>query len=492
MAWFNLPLETSIGAIDSLACKAKNVQPLCYSVDTKKGETMSRLLRHNMEVRVGQNGIVRTEKKNDAEAFGDDMGKERQGKKRSAPLCWEELLHWQNACVVSLESQTEENPSSKSLCETHPVIFHGRKSLQVEKQRGNGADTSHSPSYKLGLESRWVSADRRNVLSSRNKYITSVVIEDYGDGDVVLREKTCSFKGFSESGEKEGHRLHVPKAEGNLVKKVSFKDEKEITEMQSLSVEGEKDTKGGEVGGKVTPIVPKSNDIELSSSMTNVPKVRPKTSTTYRERSRTYNNNFVNARKVQRPLTAPLASPSSPFTHKSPRHCNFIPIKIPTSKDEDKKSALNTTNNSTDSDQIFTEFSESDFLENGEQILSDEKTSISISSDPSLDSIVSGKDGYAPKTRVTSGTCKSAPIVRSSNQNEKRKLLRAKSSTGVERKTHPSASVMESTFSLELRKEVPPAQALTDLRKLIRDDLTQQNRELQLDIQRLYLRKHAE
>lgn len=312
-----------------------------------------------------------------------------------------------------------------------------------------------------------------------------MVIEDYGDGDVALREKTCSFKGFLESGEKEGDRLHVSKTEGTLVKKVSFKDEKEITEMQSLSVEGEKDTKGGEVGGKGTPIVPKSNDIELFSSMT---KVRPKTNTTYRERSRTYNNDFVNARKVQRPLTPQLASPSSPFTHKSPRHCNFIPIKIPTSKDEYKKSTLNTTNNSTDSDQIFTEFSESDFLENGKQILSDEKTSISISSDPSLDSIVSGKDGYAPKTRVTSGTCKSAPIVRSSNQNEKGKLLRAKSSTGVERKTHPSAS----TFSLELREEVPPAQALTDLRKLIRDDLTQQNRELQLDIQRLYLRKHAE
>ena len=102
MAWFNLPLETSFGAIDSHACKAKNVQPLCYSVDTKKGETMSRLLRHDMEVRVGQNGIVRTEKKNDAEAFGDDMGKDRQGKKRCAPLCWEELLHWQNVsiCIV--------------------------------------------------------------------------------------------------------------------------------------------------------------------------------------------------------------------------------------------------------------------------------------------------------------------------------------------------------------------------------------------------------
>ena len=363
----------------------------------------------------------------------------------------------------------------------------------MENQRRKGADTSHSPFYKLGFESRWISADRRNLLSSRNKYITSVVIEDCGDGDVALGEKTCPFEGFSESDKKEGgHRLHVSKTGGNLDKKVSFKDEKEITEVQSLSVEGEKPTKGGEVGGKVTLIVPKSSDIELSSSMTNVPKVRPKTSTTYRERSRTYNNDFVNARKVQRPLTAPLTSPSSPYSRKSACHCNLIPIKIPTSKDEDKKHVLNTTNNSSDSDQIFTEFNESDVLDNGKEILSDEKTSISISSDPSLDSIVSGKDGIEPKTRLTSGTCKSATIVRSSNQHEKRTLLRAKSSTGVERKTHPSASVMDSTFSLELREEVLPAQALTDLRKLIRDDLTQQNRKLELDIQRLYLRKHTE
>lgn len=99
MAWFNLPLETSIGAIDSLACEAKNVQPLCYSVDTKKGETISRLLQHNLEVRVGQNGIVRTEKKIDAETLEDDMGKDRQGKKRTTPLCWEELLHWQNVSI---------------------------------------------------------------------------------------------------------------------------------------------------------------------------------------------------------------------------------------------------------------------------------------------------------------------------------------------------------------------------------------------------------
>lgn len=313
------------------------------------------------------------------------------------------------------------------------------------------------------------------MLSSRNKYITSVEIEDCGDGDVARREKTCPFEGFLESGKKEDHRVAVSKTGGNVVKKVSFKDEKEVTEMLSLSVEGEKDTKKVEVRGRVipvTPIVLKSNDIEVSSSMTSVPKVRPKTSTAYRERSRTYNNDFVDARKLERPLTAPPVSPSSRYTRYSSRHCNLIPIKIPTSKDEDKKNVLNTTNNSTDPDQSFTEFSESE--------------------SPSLDSIVSGKESDVPKKQITFGTCKSAPIVRNSNQNEKRKLFRAKSSTGVERKKHPSASVVESTFSLELREEVPPARALTDLRKLIYDDLTQQNRELQLDIQRLYLKKHAE
>ena len=53
----------------------------------------------------------------------------------------------------------------------------------------------------------------------------------------------------------------------------------------------------------------------------------------------------------------------------------------------------------------------------------------------------------------------------------------------------PPPSVLCSAAPVEMAKNLPPAQALIDLRKQIRDDLAQQNKALELDIQQLYLRK---
>lgn len=100
--WFNLPQETSVGVIDSFACDAKNTTPLCYSINVKKGESVSNLFRHNLEVRVGQNGVVRTEKNREkVPELGDENAK--QGKKRTAPLNWEEQLNWQNVSILLFE-----------------------------------------------------------------------------------------------------------------------------------------------------------------------------------------------------------------------------------------------------------------------------------------------------------------------------------------------------------------------------------------------------
>lgn len=97
-AWFNLPQETSIGVIDSFECEAKNMAPLCYSINVKRGESVPNLLRHNLEVRVGRNGVIRTEKNREkVSELGDDNSK--QGKKRTAPLNWEEQLNWQNVSI---------------------------------------------------------------------------------------------------------------------------------------------------------------------------------------------------------------------------------------------------------------------------------------------------------------------------------------------------------------------------------------------------------
>jgi len=105
------------------------------------------------------------------------------------------------------------------------------------------------------------------------------------------------------------------------------------------------------------------------------------------------------------------------------------------------------------------------------------------------------QDGGAPKKHVSFGVsvCKSAPVSRTVAR-ETEKVPRARSSTPLQRRSYKPSTpvVIESESSLELPKDLPPAQALVALRKKIRDDLAQQNRELQLDIQQLYLRKHSE
>ena len=121
-AWFNLPQETSVGVIDSFACDTKNTTPLCYSINVKKGESVPNLLRHNLEVRVGQNGVVRTEKNREkVPELGDEYA--NQGKKRTAPLNWEEQLNWQNVSIAFF--QTFRCFIIRSLNATEYLFFFG-------------------------------------------------------------------------------------------------------------------------------------------------------------------------------------------------------------------------------------------------------------------------------------------------------------------------------------------------------------------------------
>lgn len=99
-AWFNFPQETSIDVINSFVCDAMNEKPMCYSINVKKGETVPNLLRHNLEVRVGQNGVIRTQRKNDTVMSEVGQGDARQGKKRTAPLSWEEQLQWHDVSIA--------------------------------------------------------------------------------------------------------------------------------------------------------------------------------------------------------------------------------------------------------------------------------------------------------------------------------------------------------------------------------------------------------
>lgn len=99
-AWFNFPQETSVGVINSFVCDAMNEKPMCYSINVKKGETVPNLLRHNLEVRVGQNGVIRTQRKKDTVMSEVCQVDARQGKKRTAPLSWEEQLQWHDVSIA--------------------------------------------------------------------------------------------------------------------------------------------------------------------------------------------------------------------------------------------------------------------------------------------------------------------------------------------------------------------------------------------------------
>lgn len=99
-AWFNFPQETSVGVIDSFVFDTMNEKPVCYSINVKKGETVPNLLQHNMEVSVGQNGVIRTQRKKDTVMSAVCQGDARLGKKRTAPLSWEEQLQWHDVSIA--------------------------------------------------------------------------------------------------------------------------------------------------------------------------------------------------------------------------------------------------------------------------------------------------------------------------------------------------------------------------------------------------------
>ena len=380
----------------------------------------------------------------------------------------------------------------QGLCETHPVVFHEKKSLQ-EKDAKRSEDKNHSPAYKLISESRWVSADRRNVVFCGDKCITFVEIEDTRSGDdaVFSDERKPKTEDCANASDKE--RKLVVNAEDRIPKKVSFEDE-ELVKKKADSIETEKNTRKGEVGkAEIVPVAPKSFDIEKVVAA-DVRKIRAKTSC---GRSRTHDKELTkDVRKLRRPHTAPPAPPSSPRGHRDLRVHNFFPIKIPTSRgEEESNSFLNLKSETNDEKQKIIEFSESSTPEDENLSDSGEEFSIfsveiSRASSPEKDAI---QDGGPPKKSVTFGGCKSAPVSRTVSRQKEVKFPRAKSSTVVQRSpyTPKPPIVVESKSSSELPTDLPPAQALVALRKKIRDDLAQQNRELQLDIQQLYLRKHS-
>lgn len=371
------------------------------------------------------------------------------------------------------------------------MIFHEKKSSQAEKDWKRSEDKNHCPTYKLSLESRWVFADRRNLVSSDDKCITSVELEDARceEAGIVSSYRKPQTENCANHSDEELQR--ISNKEGRSPKKVSFKDGDAVKE-KGISTAKEKEEKAEANKEDVALVLPETDDSD-KTVFANDRKIRPKTSL---ERSRTDDEEMTkDIRKLQRPHTAPLAPPSSPRGLDEPRLHNFFPIRIPTSQgDEENNNCLNIENDTSENEKVISETTtpENQIQSDSEEEFSTFSVEITPGTSPFSKDVL--RDGGTPTKRVTFGGCKSAPVSRTALHHEEVRTARAKSSTAPHRSPYKPTPpvVIESKSSLELPKDLPPAQALVALRKKIRDDLAQQNHELQLDIQQLYLKKHSD
>ena len=369
----------------------------------------------------------------------------------------------------------------QSLCETHPVIFHARKTEQGKDSK-RIEEKIHSPAYKLNLETRWVYPDRRNLLSIRHKCITAVEVEDARSEDVISADSKLS----SQHSVNVTAKSHAPNVEKKVLKRVSFEDEEASSENVVAITEAKRsENKEERKFNELTSVTDESK----KNGCGRVRNIRPKTS---RERTRTNEDELTtDVRKLRRPQTAPPGPPPTPRLQ--------VPIKIPTSEaDMESNSFANSPENQTSEEkQTYLARSVNVTPEEDEWSLTENEEfpafSIEISAGSTRDKIAV-QDGCPPKRVSFKNGPRSAPVSRTSTPHQEAKIPRANSSTAFQRRPtkSPSPVVIVSESSLELPKDLPPAQALVALRKKIREDLEQQNHDLQLDIQQLYLRKHSE
>lgn len=370
----------------------------------------------------------------------------------------------------------------QGLFETHPVIFHERKTERGEDSKGN-EEKIHSPAYKLSLERRWVYPDRRNLVSTRDKCITAVEVEDTRSEDGISADSKISSQ-HAVNATAKGHAKNISE---KVLKSVSFEDG-EANSQEVVDIIEEKRDENKEV----------KTDESKKLGCGSVRKMRPKTS---RERTRTNEDEMMtDVRKLHRPQTAPPGPPPTPRLNAESRFSSCVPIKIPTSEAVmESNSFLNTGNETAEEKQALVERSVSVTPGEAEESLTENEEfpafSIKISAGPTRDK-VAVQNGSLPKRVSFENGPKSAPISRTATPHQQEGTIpqRAKSSTASPRRPYksPSPVVVVSESSLELPKDLPPAQALVALRKKIREDLAQQNRDLQLDIQQLYLRQHTE
>lgn len=517
-SWFNFKPGLDAGRIDSFVCDAMNKKPLCYTVNIREAKSVPKLLRHRMQVRIGTNGLVKMEE-TEREESEEGYDNENCGMKkvRAGPLSWDEQLNWNEACVRTPRSLQNFSSCGEGLCETRPVIFNEVLEPKHEPRPCRLDSNTRTPAFRVYREPRRVTVDPGSYTNSEKSVsITYVGVEDARDSsgeEIVtpLESKEENIISCRRSDSEDADKLDLsrfdiaqmyspandtrkdspkstnestrrPSSLGKLVKKVSFVDEKEkgiSTKELTTKEDLDKDNPPTFTEGRV--LKSESKDLtdvsNLKKKETRVLRKRPQTSTGIRREkpedvpSLTICDSDVNVNhsRPRRPYTAP---PSSPRLVRDKEEIELFEkwlasvknrqvIKIPTST-----------------------------LENGAVSRTPEnerESTVKKCSVESMQSVKSGEETFQNSSRIrVSFGSKSAPPRRSPETPTQERC----SSSQQRFYTPPPPVVVCSESSAELPKNLPPAQALIALRKKIRDELAQQNQELQLDIQQLFLRKH--
>ena len=405
----------------------------------------------------------------------------------------------------------------QSFCETRPVIFHDKR---AERKKYSSTPKSVS-STDTCLETRWIHPDRRNRTSTTERHLTAVEVKDSrAEGEaaidkhkqqswsqagkhvrspfrVLVLEKRGSIKGV------EGERIEIVKkpesSKDKTSKKVSFEDESLPAVLAKVGLKMEHETPNEGPFAVPSPETTTTAGDEISSHCKNH-KSRPNTCHESCKPAVVFDSSStVSSKARNRPHSAPPASnfsPSSFNTDVKPVQLGrFVPvIKIPTSRKGGESANDETTSNTEKPKRPLSnvhpvQANDTSCHEESSSSFCDEITACGAPDETMSTEFVSN-----PRHLKRPNVSKSASASRTTTKrNEDAKNPpRAKSSTALQRRPRTPSSHVVSEGPQESPKDLPPAQALSALRKKIHEDLTQQNRELQLDIQQLYLSKHSE
>ena len=369
------------------------------------------------------------------------------------------------------------------------MIFHPKaraeEPLKRARSSGDTSSATRRPAYRTYVETRTLSADRRNLVASRQENLfTEIGIEDARESEGVDTEEdepkghVCEMSGtldeakgdpsdvLSSEGEAREHldKLMatdpIPLPVGKIPKKVSF------------------DEVGREEHEEAVKLVEDLKIVDKDAVPKKKTLTRPRTS---RERLLSTRDLEGDSSQRKRPYTAP---PSTPRHHhdnvqevcqSSVNH--HATVIIPTSRLDSNDTENADTNN---------EYAEEH--KNGRVARDKDSETLeeNVFTDAESEETGKGRNQLRVRFAPMSAATRQAP-----HRNES--AGRAKSATVHRQKAYspPPPVVVTSDSMLELPKGLTPADALLSLRKKIREDLEQQNRDLQLDIQQLHLNRHS-